>query len=140
MTIMEHPDYMQQVIPDGLDHVRHGKTSFRWVNPPKYDQETPEWGSEVKETAGAKINELIERYKWIKVRYENNIALIHRCYDHLPKEDFTLEFYLRFETIPAVEERKILKKNPKPKACGKILNEKYLKNIKIILLMFWRKR
>lgn len=110
MTIMEHPDYMQPVTAKGLDHVRCSKNSFRWVNPPKYDQDTPEWGEEVKETAGAKINELIERYKWVKVRYEHNVALIHRCFDHLPKEDFTLEFYLRLETYPAVEERQVIKK------------------------------
>lgn len=110
MTIMQHPDYIQQVVPKGLDHVRVHTTSFQWVNPPKYDQETPEWGEEVKETAGAKINELIDRYKWVGERYYNNIALIHKYFDYLPKEDFTLEFWLTFETYPAVEERKVIKK------------------------------
>lgn len=110
MMIIQHPDYIRQSVPQGLDHVRSLKSVFKFVNPPKYEQDTPEWGEAVKESAGEKINELIERYKWVGERYYHNIALIHRHFDYLPKEDFTLEFWLTLETYPAVEERKVIKK------------------------------
>lgn len=108
--ITSHPDYIQRVIPKGLDHAKVYKNGFNFVKPPKYEQDTAEWGNGVKESAAVKINELIERYKWVGERYHNNVGLIHRLYDYLPKTDFTLEFYLSMETYSAVEERKIIKR------------------------------
>lgn len=99
--IFDHPDYIQQVIPGGLDHVKVGKNSFSWVEPPKYDLETLKWGSGVKEVAEIKLNELLDRYDFVKNRYERNASLIHITYDHL--NDFTSEFFLTFEAYSATE-------------------------------------
>jgi len=103
MTILKHPDYILQTIPDGLDHIRCFENSFKWVNPPKYDKETVDWGVEIKEVAIVKINELLLRYDLVEEHYKHNIALIHKLFDKLPDDDFTLEFYLSFEAQRASE-------------------------------------
>lgn len=107
MTLLDHPDYVQQVVPSALDHVRCGKNIFNWVNPPKYDTDTPKWGIGLKETVERKIEELLERYDFVENRYKHNVALCHRLFDDL--EDFTLEFYLSFE-VHSVTELLFIKK------------------------------
>ena len=99
--IFDHPDYVQRIIPDGLDHLRHGKNSIRWVNPPKHPEDLKDWGIEVKDVAETKLNELLERYDVVEDRYRKNAALIHQLYDHL--NDFTSEFFLTFEAYDASE-------------------------------------
>lgn len=99
--IFHHKDYIHKVTPKGLDHVRVSKNSSKFVNPPKYDKDTPEWGNGLKEVVGAKLNELLDRYTFVENKYRRNAELIHQTYDHL--DDFSSEFFLTFEAHLASE-------------------------------------
>lgn len=84
-----------------MDHVLMFPSTFKYVNPPKYEQDAQDWGFGLKETSEVKINEFLDRYDFIQHRYKSNVALIHKEYDHL--EDFTSEFFLSFESYDATE-------------------------------------
>lgn len=99
--IYDHKDYIQQETPNDLDHIRVSKNSFKWVNPPKHELDNSKWGNGLKDTAGAKLNELLERYDFVENRFRRNAELIHQTYDHL--DDFTSEFFLTLESYQVGE-------------------------------------
>lgn len=99
--IFQHKDYIQPITANGFDHVKCSKNVFQFLNPPKYDLDTPKWGNELKEVAEHKLNELLDRYDFIENRFKHNSELIHATYDHLG--DFTSEFFLTLEAYQASE-------------------------------------
>lgn len=95
--MISHSSYIQRVIPNGLDHVRRFKNVFTYVNPPKYESDANEWGFGLKEVAGKKIDELLDRYDFVEKRYKNNCEVIHKLFDKY--DDFSSEFYISMEYV-----------------------------------------
>lgn len=93
--------YIPRTLPEA-DYLRIYKNGLVWLKPPKIDSQEP-MNASISNCCEEKLSELVIRYEAVFERFKHNTKHIKNIAMKNKWDDFSLLFYISFESYEAIE-------------------------------------